>query len=115
MNTTEMRTIEVIRDEIAEKERRIREMAEREGVDAVALSSIANFAWFTCGGNNYVGIAAEVGVGTAVITRDAKYIVADNIEAPRIRDEEVVDQGFEIRHCPWHDGSKDALICDIAG
>jgi len=103
------------RGEIQEKERRVRQLMEREGLDALAISTIHNFAWFTCGGNNYVGIAAEVGVATIVVTRDAKYIVCDNIEAGRIADEEVIGQGFGFRACYWYEGKKDDLIREIAG
>ena len=102
-------------DEIREKQQRVRELMDKEGLDALALSTTANFAWFTCGGSNYVGIATEIGVATAVITRDAKYIVCDNIEAPRIADEEVADQGFEFKTCFWYEGKKDEIIREIAG
>ena len=102
-------------DEIREKERRVRDLMDKEGLNALALSTIGNFAWFTCGGSNYVGIAAEVGVATAVITRDAKYIVCDNIEAGRIADEEVADQGFEFKTCFWYEAKKDEIIREIAG
>ncbi|GAF94224.1 unnamed protein product, partial [marine sediment metagenome] len=102
-------------DEIREKQQRVRELMDNEGLDALALSTTANFAWFTCGGGNYVGIATEIGVATAVITRDAKYIVCDNIEAPRIADEEVVDQGFEFKTSFWYEEKKDEIIREIAG
>ena len=102
-------------DEIREKERRTREMMEREGLDALALATVGNFAWFTCGGANYVGIASEVGVATAVVTNHSKYIVCDNIEARRIADEEVAGQNFEVRNCFWWEGRKDDLVREIAG
>lgn len=101
-------------DEMRVKERRVQEFMERENLDALALSTVANFAWITCGGSNYVGIGTEVGVAAAVLTRDARYIVCDNIEAPRIRDEEVADKGFEIVSCPWYQGTRDALIRELA-
>jgi Xaa-Pro aminopeptidase len=103
------------RAEVIEKERRVRDLMDREKLDAVAISSIGNFAWLTCGGNNYVGIATEVGIATAVVTRDAKYVVCDNIEARRIEEEELAGQGFEIRSCYWFDGRKDDLIREVAG
>jgi Xaa-Pro aminopeptidase len=102
-------------DEIHEKERRVRELMLIEGLDALALSTVANFAWFTCGGSNYVGIASETGVASVIVTRDAKYIVCDNIETRRIADEEVAGQGLEFRTCEWHEGRKDELIREIAG
>lgn len=102
-------------DEIGEKERRVREMMQIEGLDALALSTIANFAWFTCGGSSHVGIASETGVASVVVTRDARYIVCDNIESRRIADEEAAGQGFEFRTCDWYEFRKDGLIREIAG
>ncbi len=90
-------------------------MMDAEGLDAVALSSIGNFAWFTCGGSNYVSVAAETGVAAAVVTRDGKYIVCDNIEARRMVEEEVGGQGFEVRAYDWFEGKKDEVIREIAG
>lgn len=103
----------ISKSEIAEKELRVRGFMEDEGLDALALTTIPNFAWFTCGGNNCVGIATEVGVATGLVTRDARYIVCDNIEAPRLRDEEIDGQGFEIRSFGWHEGRRDEIIQDI--
>jgi len=103
------------RNEIAEKEVRIRRLIEEHNLAAVALSTNANFAWVTCGGNNYVGIASEIGVATAVVTKQRKYIVCDNIEAQRLADEEVADQGFEFKTCLWYEAQKEHLVRQLAG
>ena len=102
-------------DEMRIKEQRAREMMEREGLDALALSTHANFSWFTCGGNNHVGITTELGIATAVITKDAKYIITDNIEARRVLDEEVADQGFEFKICNWYDDKRSEFMKEIVG
>ena len=101
-------------DEMCEKERRARELMDAQGLDALAISTTANFAWLTCGGSNYVGIASETGVATAVITRDAKYIVCNNIEAGRMADEEVSGQGFEFATFMWYEPRNDQIIREIA-
>ena len=101
--------------ELLDKERKLREMMDVESLDAVALSTVGNFAWITCGGSNYVGIASEVGAATAVVTRDARYIVCDNIEAQRIADEEVAALGFEIISFPWYDSRRDQMVREVAG
>jgi len=100
-------------DELQTKEQRVRELMDTEGLDALAISGIGNFAWITCGGSNFVGVAAEVGVASAIITRDAKLIVCDNIESPRIRDEEVAGQGFEFATCAWYESNRDKIVCGI--
>lgn len=101
--------------EILEKEQRLRELMAKEHIDVMAIASIANFAWLTCGGGNYVGTATEVGATTAVITQDRKYIVCDNIEARRIEEEEVADQGFEFRTYRWFEGKRNDAIRGIVG
>ena len=87
--------------ELAEKEGRVRKYLSDAGLDALVLTTQANFAWFTCGGDNRVVNAAEGGVASAVITSDSKFIVCDNIEAQRIMEEEVGTQGFEFNSYNW--------------
>lgn len=101
--------------EITEKERRVRRLLDEQKLDALVISTTANFAWLTCGGSNYVGIATELGAAAAVVTREAKYIVCDNIEAPRIMTEEVVGQGFELASYPWHEDGRTRAIRKITG
>jgi Xaa-Pro aminopeptidase len=101
-------------DEMREKERRARELMQREGLDAIAITNVGNFAWLTCGCSNYVGTANDIGAATAVITADAKYIVCDNIEAPRIADEEVAGRGFEFKTFAWQESARDGIISEIA-
>lgn len=102
-------------DEIREKERRVRELMDREGLDAVALSTTANFAWFTCGCSNYVGTASEAGAATIVVSRDGKHVLTDCIEAPRIADEEIAGQGFELVSWPWYEDRRESAIREAAG
>lgn len=101
--------------EMQEKERRVRDLMEREGLDTLAISTVANFAWLTCGGSNYVGIATEVGSATAIINPNGKYLVCDNIEENRISDEEIEGQGFEIRPFNWFEPRRDDIIREIVG
>jgi len=89
--------------EMHEKENRLRKVMATEGLSAIAISTIGNFAWLTCGCNNYVGIASEVGPTSAIITQEDKYIVCDNIEANRIMEEEVAGLGYKLRTCSWYE------------
>lgn len=103
-------------NEVLEKEQRIRELLEERELDAVVLATVGNFAWVTCGGSNYVGIASDTGVAVAVINRDRKYIVTDNIEYPRLAEEEnLAEQGFELLQCDWHANRRNELIRQAAG
>jgi Xaa-Pro dipeptidase len=102
-------------EEIREKQRRLGELVDREGVDALAIANVGNFAWLTCGGSNWVGTSSDIGASTAVVTRDARYIVCNNVEAPRIADEEVGGLGFEFRIFPWQENAASRIIKEIAG
>ena len=90
---------------------RIRNMMAQKDLDAVYLKGQDNFAWLTCGGRNYVGMGA-VGNCGLLVTKDKMYAVTNNIEAPRMIDEEHLESlGFEMVYGVWHDTSfeKNAL------
>ncbi|NLN77054.1 MAG: aminopeptidase P family protein [Armatimonadetes bacterium] len=101
-------------EEIIEKQGRIGELMRNHSLDAIAITNTGNFAWLTCGGANYVGVASDMGVATAVVTQRGKYIVCDNIEERRIADEEVVGQEFEFITHPWQENRRDEIIKEIA-
>ena len=82
---------------------RLRGMMEARGLDGVFLKRQDNFAWLTGGGINYVGLG-EMGNCGLLVTQKGTYAVTNNIEAPRMRDEEKLeDMGFEIHAGIWHD------------
>lgn len=91
--------------EIAEKESRVRKFLKAEGLNALVLTTQANFCWFTCGGENRIATGSDLGGASAVITPRAKYIICDNIEAPRLEQEEVGAQGFEFKTYNWWESS----------
>ena len=77
-----------ISDEIKEKERRVREFLRSKNLKALLLKRQANFSWMTGGGLNLVGITTEFGATSLLITEDSKYVLSNNIESPRMIDEE---------------------------
>ena len=105
-----------IADEIKEKERRVREFLRLKGLKALLLKRQANFSWMTCGGLNLVGIATEVGATFLLITEDAKFVISNNIEAPRmIEEEDLGRQGFTIKTFPWHEDREASIVEELAG
>ena len=103
-------------DEIREKERRVREFLQERGLGALLLKRQANFSWLTGGGLSLVGIATEVGAVSLLVTGDAKYAVTNNIEAPRMIDEEKLEsQGFQVLSFPWHEEREAAIVREMAG
>jgi Xaa-Pro aminopeptidase len=91
-------------DEIKEKDRRIAAFLQERNLGGLLISGKNNFAWATCGRNNRVGKGGEFGVGHVLHTADGKkYLLCDNIEEPRLKEEEKLEeQGFEFVTGPWY-------------
>ena len=105
-----------VQSEINEKKNRVRDLIRRLDLAGILLRKQCNFAWLTGGGRNLVGIATEVGVASILITPEREYVLCNNIEAPRMADEEKVEaMGYEIRSHPWHDDREAALVAELAG
>lgn len=96
---------------------RIRSMMEEEGLYACYIKRQDNFAWLTCGGINYVAGGGELGNCGLLVTKDKLYAVTNNIEEPRMRDEEKLEEfGFEICSAVWHElGFEEKTLNSLCG
>jgi antitoxin VapB len=83
------------------RRQRLRETMDRLGLGAVLLGLPANFAWYTGGADNQVDHSDPLGVATLLATPEAEYVVTDNIEAPRMGEEETPN--FEVVEHPWYE------------
>jgi antitoxin VapB len=84
------------------KHERVIEILEKHNLDALLIQQIANFAWVTDGAASYINTAATDGVGKLLLTKDARYLFTDNIEAPRFEMEEGLKaQGWEFQIHRW--------------
>lgn len=103
-------------DELDRKLRAARAEMDSAGVAALRLRGTDWFAWATCGGSSAVLLTADVGVAEVLITRDAACVLTDEIEAERLRAEEL-PRDFEVFACRWTDrpAALDALVRDRAG
>ncbi|MCE5264298.1 MAG: M24 family metallopeptidase [Deltaproteobacteria bacterium] len=102
--------------EIQEKERRVREFLKARDLQALLLKRQANFSWMTGGGLNVVGTATELGNASLLITENGKFVIANNIEAPRmVEEEKLEDQGYQVRSYPWYEEREAALVREIVG
>ena len=106
-----------IKEEIETKKAKVRALLDALDLDGIMIKKISNFAWLTGGGINYVGLTSEVGICPAIITRDKDYIISNAVEAPRIRDEEMmIEQGYEQHSYPWHnDAGENEIVAKIMG
>jgi antitoxin VapB len=100
--------------EMLEKQRRVNELLDRTGNDALLLLGADNFAWFTCGGRDYVNTAAEGGVAALLLHRDKKTLITNNVERPRLLTEEVAGQGFIEEVAPWPQDALPPIVARLA-
>src|SRR5918911_2489770 len=94
------------------KRQRLRELMDRQRLEALLLRRSANFAWYTNGADNRVDHASPFGVADVLITRDAEYIFTNNIEAPRMREEQTPD--LEVVEHSWY-GDEAAAVREVIG
>ncbi len=94
------------------RDRNLRELMDKHGVGALLLSTPANFAWYTGGADNRVDHGDPVGVASVLLTTDDAYILTNNIEAPRMREEQTPQ--MEVVEHPWHE-EPTALLRDLIG
>ena len=106
----------VTTDELAEKEDRVRRFLQKNGLRAVLLKRQANFSWMTCGGENAIGIATDLGGTSLLITENAKYVLSNNIEAPRMIHEENVEKlGFTVKTHSWYEDLESTILRTLVG
>jgi Xaa-Pro dipeptidase len=94
------------------RDRSLRELMDGHGVGALLLSSPANFAWYTGGADNRVDHADPIGVASVLVTMDHAYILTNNIEAPRMREEQTPE--MEVLEHPWHE-EPIAILRELTG
>jgi Xaa-Pro aminopeptidase len=102
--------------EIREKETRVRKLIEAKGLDAILLKRQANYSWMTGGGLNLVGITTEVGATSLLITGQSKFAISNNIEAPRmVEEEKLEEQGFVLKVFPWYEEGEVSILRELTG
>jgi Xaa-Pro aminopeptidase len=78
------------------KHQRVAAYLDTHDLDAVLLSRRCNFSWYTCGAHNYVANACDVGNSFLLVSREQAVVIANSIEAPRLRDEELAGSGIDV-------------------
>jgi Xaa-Pro dipeptidase len=94
------------------RQHRLRELMDRLGLGALLLRRSANFAWYTGGADNRVDHASPFGVADVLVTLEAEHVFTNNIEAPRMREEQTPD--FEVVEHPWY-GDEATAIREVVG
>jgi antitoxin VapB len=93
-----------VNSEIDIKTERLQKMLSAEALGGVLINSQHNFAWATGGRSNGVNASIEPGACFLFVRADGKkFVLANNIEMPRILAEEVSADEFEPVEFSWQD------------
>ena len=86
--------------EVGAKLALLRDCLAKYDAAAFRLRGIDWFAWITAGGSNAVLQTTDVGVAEVLVTGEEAVVLTDEIEAARLREEEV-PAGFTFHVSPW--------------
>ncbi|QSJ19228.1 M24 family metallopeptidase [Nostoc sp. UHCC 0702] len=99
-------------EEVSRKLELIRQTLSETEVEGVRLRGTDWFAWATAGGSNTVLLTAETGVAEVLVTGQDAWILTDEIEAQRLKDEEL-PTNFKLHINPWADAAaREAFVND---
>ena len=88
--------------ETDEKAERLARLALREGVGGILVNTQPNFAWLTGGRSNRIDGSRETGNGSLFVTATGdRYVIANNIEMPRLHEEALCGLGFTPVEYRW--------------
>jgi len=95
-------------NEIEIKTGRLTKLLHQDQLEAVLINAQHNFAWLTGGGANGIDLSRENGAASLLLTATGKrYLLANNIEMPRMLAEEVAETDFEPVEYSWQDEKAD--------
>ena len=105
-------------EEVKVKLQMVRDWLAAGGLEGIVLTTQANFAWLTGGGNSCVYVGDAAGEASLLVTADQAYLLTNNIELRRLLDEEVAGLPFEPVTWNWYQRDKAneqvARRCDVA-
>jgi Xaa-Pro aminopeptidase len=93
------------------KLQRIAPLLQDVGCDGLLLLEPENVAWLTSGAV-LRGLFDAASTPAVYCSGDSRWILASNVDSPRMFDEEVDNLGFQLKEWPWHWG-RDQLIADL--
>ena len=81
---------------------RLARLARSEGLSGILVNTQANFSWLTGGRSNRVDGSRENGSGSLLVSAGGeRYVVANNIEMPRLNDEALNGLAFTPCEYAW--------------
>ena len=106
--------------EIDEKVDRLARLATTRRLGGILLNTQPNFAWLTGGRSNQIDGSRENGSGSLLVSaRGERFVVANNIEMPRLQEEALAGLGFAPLEYLWtreqgDPGTAIAMAKDVA-
>jgi Xaa-Pro aminopeptidase len=80
----------------------LRCLMDQHGLDALYIRNKDSFAWLTAGASSGGVLSTQIGAAGILLTLESQYIIASNIETPRLQEEESLQEiGFEIVSTNW--------------
>lgn len=101
--------------EWTEKLARVRKLLAERKLDGVVIATEYNFNWLTAGGKDNVVWTQRESPVKLLVTADKLYLVADNIEGPRVMTEEISDLAPQWARYFWYQKESEALKPLIKG
>jgi Xaa-Pro dipeptidase len=100
--------------EVADRLEKVRNLMIEKELDVVILRKRRSFSWLTGGRANDIVQTVEEGVADLVIFPERAVCVTTQMEAARIREEELDGLGFEFVTLEWTEGTEQALaaLCE---
>lgn len=109
-------------EEVSTKLEFMRNALQETESAAIRLRGTDWFAWASAGGSNTVLLAAETGVAEVLVTTSDAWILTDEIEAQRLKDEQIPGQNspegslYQFAVNPWAESSKrEAFVREATG
>ncbi|MBD1879809.1 M24 family metallopeptidase [Coleofasciculus sp. FACHB-T130] len=93
-----------VSEEVSQKLELIRNALTEADAQGLRLRGTDWFAWATAGGSSTVLLTAETGIAEVLVTAEDAWILTDEIEAQRLKDEEIPGN-FQHYANPWADAA----------
>lgn len=105
LSSGEMEMVDPARfEDVEHKQQRIAEFLLKTRYDGVLLQKPSAFAWLTSGA--VPPQSCNGGSAGVLVTREARVIVSNNVDAPQLFDKQLGGLGFQLKQRPWHENRR---------